>query len=453
VTSVRAQRWTRTTLGATCEVNPAKPNLTEVPDSTSVLFVPMAAVDEATGTVANPQERPLGEVRSKSYRSFAPEDVLFAKITPCMENGKSAVVPAIPSGIGFGSTEFHVLRPKDGLNPGFLWHFVRQRSFRRTAEEHMTGSVGQARVPAGFLRSFPIAIPSPATQKRIGDLLDAMYDHTLSARDHIAAARRAIARFRRAVLSAACLGHLTKDWREEHPDLSAAGLMRRLTQERARSVEPRMRTPSAIACQDLPPIPESWVWSSVDSISLRVVDGVHRTPTYTDTGIPFVTVKNLTAKRELTLDGAKLISEEDHMQFCARANPERGDLLISKDGTLGVTRAIRTDQPFSIFVSVALIKPVLKAMTDYLEIALSSSPVQAQMIGVGSGLQHLVLRDLKADGIPIPPLDEQAVIVSRVSSLLDAADRLDMAADRADRRVTVNQDAVAAKAFRGDLPI
>src|ERR1051326_3972627 len=94
--------WVPTTLGSVCEINPPKPKLKGVPDDTKVMFVPMAAVDDATGTVARPEERRLGDVRSKSYRTFAPNDVLFAKITPCMENGKSAIVPPIPTGIGFG---------------------------------------------------------------------------------------------------------------------------------------------------------------------------------------------------------------------------------------------------------------------------------------------------------------------------------------------------------------
>jgi len=100
-----------------CDVNPPKPKLASLSDDTSVLFVPMAAVDEVSGTVSEPEFRSLGEVRKKSFRSFQPGDVIFAKITPCMENGKCAVVPPIPSGIGFGSTEFHVLRPKAGVDP------------------------------------------------------------------------------------------------------------------------------------------------------------------------------------------------------------------------------------------------------------------------------------------------------------------------------------------------
>src|SRR5262249_19653156 len=140
------------TLSTACEINPSRPNLSAAADDVEVLFVPMAAVDDVSGAVTAPERRRLSEVRNKSYTCFAPADVLFAKITPCMENGKAAVVPAIDSGLGFGSTEFHVLRPRPGTNPRYIWHLVRQPSFRKLAESHMTGSVGQARVPVSFLR-------------------------------------------------------------------------------------------------------------------------------------------------------------------------------------------------------------------------------------------------------------------------------------------------------------
>lgn len=190
---------------------------------------------------------------------------------------------------------------------------------------------------------------------------------------------------------------------------------------------------------------------SVDSLARKVVDGVHKTPHYVEHGIPFITVRNLTAGRGISLESCKYIGEEDHRSYTERTKPQRGDILISKDGTLGVTRAIRTDAEFSIFVSVAMVKPVLYEMTDYLEIALSSPQVQRQMVGVGSGLVHLVLRDLKADGVPVPPLEEQREIVMRVNQLLGTADVLLARIAAARRQVSRSTEAVLAKAFRGEL--
>src|SRR5205823_4853171 len=92
---------------------------------------------------------------------------------------------------------------------------------------------------------------------------------------------------------------------------------------------------------------------------------------------------------------------------------------------LGVIRAVRTNTDFSIFVSVALVKPVLREMTDFLEIALSAPQVQQQMVPKGSGLQHIHLEDLRADFVPLPPLPEQGRIVEEVSKRLSILDTLE----------------------------
>src|SRR5205085_8479783 len=129
--------------------------------------------------------------------------------------------------------------------------------------------------------------------------------------------------------------------------------------------------------------------------SNKVVDGVHRKPKYFTAGIPFVTVRNLTAGPGISFEKLNYVSEADHTEFSKRTDVQRGDILISKDGTLGVVRVVRTDTVFSIFVSVALVKPVNYEYSDYLGMAMSSLPVQRQMVPKGSGLQHIHLEDLR----------------------------------------------------------
>jgi len=164
-----------------------------------------------------------------------------------------------------------------------------------------------------------------------------------------------------------------------------------------------------------------------------------------------VTVRNLTSGPGINLTQLRHITRQDHVQFIARAKPERGDLLISKDGTLGVVRAVRTDHEFSIFVSVALAKPLTPDLTDYLELALTAPQIQERMVPTGSGLQHLHLRDLKTVPIPLPPLAEQAEIVRRAKGLFAVADvveeRLALSASDVDSLPA----AILAKAFAGDL--
>ncbi|MBH2009598.1 MAG: restriction endonuclease subunit S [Xanthomonadaceae bacterium] len=140
------------------------------PEST-VSFVPMAAVSAEKACITVAVDKPYSEV-SKGYTSFQNGDVLVAKITPCFENGKIAQA-LIPRQFGFGSTEFHVIRPKpERLDGRYLHHFLRQPRIRAEGEERMTGSGGQRRVPTSFLSQLVIHTPPLPEQRRIAAILD-----------------------------------------------------------------------------------------------------------------------------------------------------------------------------------------------------------------------------------------------------------------------------------------
>jgi type I restriction enzyme S subunit len=165
---VKPQKWPKKKFGDIAVINPRKPKeFSEFPADHLVSFVPMAAVDEITGRITKEETRFISEVR-KGFTYFADGDVIFAKITPCMQNGKSAVAQGLANGAGFGSTEFHVLRANsDQIIPEWIWYFVLQPVFRREAMLHFRGSAGQQRVPESFLADSLIPVPPLDEQKRI----------------------------------------------------------------------------------------------------------------------------------------------------------------------------------------------------------------------------------------------------------------------------------------------
>lgn len=148
--------WGLKTLEDCCEINPRR--RTGVDDNTEISFTPMPAVSE-DGHIDLSEVRPYREVKS-GFTAYEERDVLFAKITPCMENGKGAVAEGLTNGMGAGSTEFHVLRPISGIsNPYWLYVITMFNAFRIDARKVMTGTGGQLRVPVSYLKEYPISLP------------------------------------------------------------------------------------------------------------------------------------------------------------------------------------------------------------------------------------------------------------------------------------------------------
>ncbi len=162
--------WPVASLGDVVQINP-RVGTERASADLPVSFVPMAAVCEHTGRIVSSDVRPFGQV-SKGFPIFAENDVLFAKITPCMENGKAAIARNLENGAGAGSTEFFVLRPTSRILSEYVFHFIRRTSFRATCKANFTGSAGQQRVPKSFLEKVAIPIPPLDEQRRIVGLLD-----------------------------------------------------------------------------------------------------------------------------------------------------------------------------------------------------------------------------------------------------------------------------------------
>ena len=151
-------------LGECCILNPRRPNIA-LCDTDKVSFIPMSAISEE-GYLADMTDEEYGKVK-KGFTYFENNDVLFAKITPCMENGKGAIVHGLTNRIGMGSTEFHVLRPINGISsPYWLLALTRMPIFRERAAKNMSGTGGQKRVSASYLDHFMVGLPAIEEQRR-----------------------------------------------------------------------------------------------------------------------------------------------------------------------------------------------------------------------------------------------------------------------------------------------
>lgn len=163
--------WGLPRLGDCCIINPKKSNDMRLCSDLRISFVPMPSVSE-NGEIDTSEIKTYDEVKA-GFTYFAEMDVLFAKITPCMENGKGAIAKGLCNGVGFGSTEFHVLRPiENKSNPYWLYAVTSFSQFRMDAASNMTGSAGQRRVPASFLDSYRVTLPPIELQNQFATFVE-----------------------------------------------------------------------------------------------------------------------------------------------------------------------------------------------------------------------------------------------------------------------------------------
>ncbi|BCB60424.1 hypothetical protein HaloA020_11250 [Halomonas sp. A020] len=172
-------------LGDLLEANPRFEKGDKPSEEELVSFVPMSSVSEKTLSITETIDRPYHEVR-KGFTPFKTGDVLIAKITPCFENGKMALVENLPRELGFGSTEFHVFRPGKRIFPRYLFHLLRSPFVRASGKLKMKGAAGQRRVPVDFFTRLTIPLPPLAEQKRIAAILDAADELRAKRREAIA---------------------------------------------------------------------------------------------------------------------------------------------------------------------------------------------------------------------------------------------------------------------------
>lgn len=224
---VRMESWEQCSLSDVCTVNPKKADTKDLPDELEVSFFPMPALSEIYGEITDSQTRLLKEVRS-GFTNFSEGDVVFAKITPCMENGKSAVIGKLVNDIGFGTTEFFVLRCSERLYNRFLYHLVRDKSFRDKAKAVMTGAVGQQRVPKRYLETYKLNLPKVNEQQEIVRILDKSFAREQQTKEAAEAVLDRIDLMKKSILARAFRGELgTNDPSEE----SAVELLRQVIEQ------------------------------------------------------------------------------------------------------------------------------------------------------------------------------------------------------------------------------
>ena len=163
-------------------------------------------------------------------------------------------------------------------------------------------------------------------------------------------------------------------------------------------------------------VPAHWEVKKLKNVTLQIIDGAHFTPTYVDDGVPFIRVTDIQTQF-LDMDNIKRIPEHEHLELIKRCKPEWGDVLLSKNGTIGITKIVDWDFEFSIFVSLCLIKPALSVSSRYLLNMLSSNSALEQFRDSGqkTSVTNLHLEKIREIFVALPCAEEQ----SEISDFID----------------------------------
>jgi type I restriction enzyme M protein len=164
-------KWKLIELKKVVTINPSKSEIKDFPNNMDVSFIEMASVSDK-GFVENKVNKKLGELRKGSYKYFKEDDILIAKITPCMENGKCGIAEGLTNNIGLGSSEFHVFRTGKNILPKYLFAILNRDEIRLVAETNMTGASGHKRVPEYFYANIKLPLPPIKIQQKIVDEIE-----------------------------------------------------------------------------------------------------------------------------------------------------------------------------------------------------------------------------------------------------------------------------------------
>lgn len=457
--------WCWTRLVDIGEINPRN----DAENDELAAFLPMRGVPQVHhGSVVSETAKWV-EIR-KGYTHFANGDVLLAKITPCFENGKAAVITALPvsSGIGAGTTELLVFRPiHSGILPGYVYLFLRCPLFTVEGETNMTGTAGQKRLPTDYFATRAFPLPPLEEQGRIVakvDALMALCDTLESQQQQRRTLQIVVRRSTLQTVGAATSSHdLQTAWfrlaenfgqifrvpadveelRRLVFDLAIHGLLstRHDGDEAAEQLIDRSRAAKAIllssgemkrktasstdVIQIEIPNPEHWRKARLDDV-FQFIDYRGNTPPKTPSGVVLVTAKNVRPGK-LADQPIEYVSEASYREWMTRGFPRIGDILITTEAPLGNVATIQREPDFALAQRVIDLQPVADIDTQCAMYFMMSPSFQTllEVNSTGMTAKGIKSAKLKQLLLPVPPKEEQARIVTRIMELLRICDTLE----------------------------
>ncbi|WP_418284847.1 restriction endonuclease subunit S [Halorubrum sp. DTA46] len=384
--------WEVRRLKFCAKINPSKNEVEDLDPETEVTFLPMENVSEQ-GEI-NREETDLLEEVIDGYTYFKDGDVLVAKITPCFENGKGALAKDLKNGIGFGTTEFVVLRPYGQLNNEFAYYVTASNLFRKVGEGRMKGAAGQKRVPDEFFQNFPQPLPPEEEQHAIVEFLDRETDRI---KDLIGKMERLI--------------DLIK---EEKETIIKDAVIKGLDSD----VEMRESGVDWLGA-----VPTHWDVPRIRFVA-RMESG--HTPSqsedeYWDGDIPWVSLADSGRMREndYISETEKQITEEGLANSSARILPPE-TMVFTRDATVGLCAITTREMAVSQHIIGWICEDNL--LPEYLLNVTKAMDQELDRLTMGATISTVGMEDIKKLKMPLPPIEEQEEIVDHLNEELGKFD-------------------------------
>lgn len=370
---------------------------------------------------------------------FRSGDVLYGKLRPYLNK------VAVPAFDGIASTDILVFRPVDDVVAEYLARALNSTLFVEQAH-HSSKGMELPRTSWKALRQVDMPVPPTEVQKRIVKLLAEIDQRQASALAGLDRAQQYIASYKTSVVTAACSGALTSDWRATHeseamsapPSLSAQG---------AKHASGSTNTSALTA------IPAGWAWWPIEAMTERVIDYRGRTPPSAASGpIPHIRTTQI-RNGKIAWDADRFVTHEVYDEYMTRGIPRRGDVLFTMEAPMGEVGVVDREDPFSIAQRILLMRPTKDVDGDYLALCLQSSPAARAMYfrSTGSGVRGIAYKRLRSVELPKAPMEEQREIVRRVRRVFDKIVIIEQQLARTRNSVERTGQATIAKALSGQL--
>ncbi len=309
------------------------------------------------------------------------------------------------------------------------------------------------------LELVPFPICSLPEQHAIVSRIEQLFSELDKGIESLKTAQQQLKVYRQSVLKWAFEGKLTEKWRQNQDLPDAQELLEKIQKERrekANASGKKLKPVAPLTKEELtalPALPKGWGWVRLGEICTHITDGTHHTPTYVQSGVPFLSVKDIYNMR-VNFENCKFITHEEHQELIKRCNPEKDDVLITKSGTIGRLAIVPKDIDFSLFVSVALLKNIKEIIvSEFLLYSLENyiNSIDISQDIKGGLLKNFHLEDLRITKIPLCTIEEQYQIVQEIESRLSECDNMEATIAASLQQAEALRQSILMKAFEGRL--